>query len=154
MQCVITCAWHRCGPLGVLAALPIRSASQNARDARTHARTVTMSPSAVIHPLHPVRLLRHTCKGLPPWCSTLLPAVRAAVAAAAAATPQAVLTHARTDGLVVYMGKDKFENEELLKYGFPEDVWFHVDDLSSAHVYLRMPLVRADHRRLRLLART
>jgi hypothetical protein len=26
----------------------------------------------------------------------------------------------------------------LIKYGLPEDVWFHVDDLSSAHVYLRM----------------
>jgi len=39
----------------------------------------------------------------------------------------------------VYMGKDKFENEELLKYGFPEDIWFHVDRLSSAHVYLRLP---------------
>lgn len=36
------------------------------------------------------------------------------------------------------MGKDKYENEDLIKYGFPEDVWFHVDDLSSAHVYLRM----------------
>lgn len=23
---------------------------------------------------------------------------------------------------VIYMGKDKYENEELLKYGFPEDV--------------------------------
>lgn len=40
---------------------------------------------------------------------------------------------------VVYMGKDKYENEELLKYGFPEDIWFHVDKLSSAHVYLRLP---------------
>ena len=40
---------------------------------------------------------------------------------------------------VIYMGKDKYENEELMKYGFPEDVWFHVDDLSSAHVYLRRP---------------
>eukprot|EP00406_Dinophysis_acuminata_P042563 CAMPEP_0179309454 /NCGR_PEP_ID=MMETSP0797-20121207/51663_1 /TAXON_ID=47934 /ORGANISM="Dinophysis acuminata, Strain DAEP01" /LENGTH=227 /DNA_ID=CAMNT_0021019165 /DNA_START=1 /DNA_END=683 /DNA_ORIENTATION=+ len=40
---------------------------------------------------------------------------------------------------VVYMGRDKFENEELLKYGFPEDIWFHVDKLSSAHVYLRLP---------------
>lgn len=38
----------------------------------------------------------------------------------------------------IYMGKDKFENEELIKYGHPEDVWFHVDDLSSAHVYLRL----------------
>lgn len=38
----------------------------------------------------------------------------------------------------LYMGKDKYENEELIKYGWPEDVWFHVDDLSSAHVYLRM----------------
>lgn len=35
------------------------------------------------------------------------------------------------------MGKDKYENEELIKYGLPEDVWFHVDNLSSAHVYLR-----------------
>ena len=36
------------------------------------------------------------------------------------------------------MGKDKFENEELIKYGFPVDIWFHVDNLSSAHVYLRL----------------
>jgi len=43
------------------------------------------------------------------------------------------------DAYVMYMGKDKFENEELLKYAWPEDVWFHVDDLSSAHVYLRLP---------------
>jgi hypothetical protein len=40
---------------------------------------------------------------------------------------------------MIYMGKDKFENEDLIKYGWPEDVWFHVDDMSSAHVYLRMP---------------
>jgi predicted ribosome quality control (RQC) complex YloA/Tae2 family protein len=37
------------------------------------------------------------------------------------------------------MGKDKFENENLIKFGWPEDVWFHVDKLSSAHVYLRLP---------------
>ncbi|KAF7799419.1 hypothetical protein EIP86_010653 [Pleurotus ostreatoroseus] len=40
---------------------------------------------------------------------------------------------------VVYMGKDKYENEDLIKYAWPQDVWFHVDKLSSAHVYLRMP---------------
>ncbi|KAF9976338.1 Coiled-coil domain-containing protein 25 [Actinomortierella ambigua] len=38
----------------------------------------------------------------------------------------------------VYMGKDKFENEDLIKHGWEEDVWFHVDKLSSAHVYLRL----------------
>ncbi|XP_064267542.1 coiled-coil domain-containing protein 25 isoform X3 [Passer domesticus] len=38
----------------------------------------------------------------------------------------------------IYMGKDKYENEELIKHGWPEDVWFHVDKLSSAHVYLRL----------------
>lgn len=38
----------------------------------------------------------------------------------------------------MYMGKDKYENEDLIKYGQPEDCWFHVDDLSSAHVYLRL----------------
>jgi len=41
---------------------------------------------------------------------------------------------------VIYMGKDKFENEILLEHGFPEDLWFHVDKLSSAHVYLRIPM--------------
>jgi hypothetical protein len=38
----------------------------------------------------------------------------------------------------IYMGRDKYENEGLIKYGLPEDVWFHVDSLSSAHVYLRL----------------
>ena len=37
------------------------------------------------------------------------------------------------------MGKDKFENEDLIKYALPIDVWFHVDNVSSAHVYLRLP---------------
>jgi hypothetical protein len=36
------------------------------------------------------------------------------------------------------VGKDKFENELLIAHGWPEDVWFHVDDLSSAHVYVRL----------------
>ncbi|KAI9010460.1 hypothetical protein CLU79DRAFT_773153 [Phycomyces nitens] len=40
--------------------------------------------------------------------------------------------------VTIYMGRDKFENEDLIKYGFPEDVWFHVDKLSSAHVYVRL----------------
>ena len=39
---------------------------------------------------------------------------------------------------VVYMGRDKYENEELIKYALPHDIWFHVDSMSSAHVYLRM----------------
>ena len=25
--------------------------------------------------------------------------------------------------VLLYMGRDKVENEELIKYGFPEDVW-------------------------------
>jgi hypothetical protein len=37
------------------------------------------------------------------------------------------------------MGKDKYENEELLKWAFNIDIWFHVESLSSAHVYLRLP---------------
>lgn len=38
----------------------------------------------------------------------------------------------------VYVGKDKHENELLIKHGWENDVWFHVDKLSSAHVYLRL----------------
>ncbi|OJJ02493.1 hypothetical protein ASPVEDRAFT_193278 [Aspergillus versicolor CBS 583.65] len=36
----------------------------------------------------------------------------------------------------IYMGKDKFENEDLIKFGLEKD--FHVDNLSSAHVYVRL----------------
>ncbi|RUS21126.1 hypothetical protein BC937DRAFT_93553 [Endogone sp. FLAS-F59071] len=35
--------------------------------------------------------------------------------------------------MVLYFTSD---DEDLIKYGFPED--FHVDKLSSAHVYLRL----------------
>ncbi len=46
----------------------------------------------------------------------------------------------KTDpSILCYMGRDKYENEELIKWGWPEDIWFHVDDHSSAHVYIRMP---------------
>ena len=38
----------------------------------------------------------------------------------------------------LFMGFDKHENEELIRWGFEEDVWFHVDKVSSAHVYLRL----------------
>ncbi|XP_047945864.1 coiled-coil domain-containing protein 25-like [Salvia hispanica] len=39
----------------------------------------------------------------------------------------------------IFMGLDKYENEDLIKFGFPQDIWFHVDKMSSAHVYLRLP---------------
>jgi len=48
-------------------------------------------------------------------------------------------SNAMEPSVTVYMGKDKVENEDLIKYAWPQDVWFHVDKLSSAHVYLRMP---------------
>ncbi|KAK9742142.1 hypothetical protein RND81_03G151200 [Saponaria officinalis] len=38
----------------------------------------------------------------------------------------------------IFMGLDKYENEDLIKYGLPEDIWFHVDKMSSAHVYVRL----------------
>ncbi|CAK0750401.1 hypothetical protein CVIRNUC_001988 [Coccomyxa viridis] len=47
--------------------------------------------------------------------------------------------NAATRDYLIYMGIDKFENETLLQHALPLDVWFHVDDLSSAHVYLRLP---------------
>ncbi|XP_073994966.1 coiled-coil domain-containing protein 25 [Rhodnius prolixus] len=40
--------------------------------------------------------------------------------------------------VTLFMGFDKYENEDLIKWGWPEDVWFHVDKVSSAHVYLRL----------------
>ncbi|XP_050717022.1 coiled-coil domain-containing protein 25-like [Eriocheir sinensis] len=40
--------------------------------------------------------------------------------------------------VTLFMGNDKYENEDLIKWGWEEDVWFHVDKVSSAHVYLRL----------------
>ncbi|XVF09257.1 hypothetical protein REPUB_Repub07fG0076900 [Reevesia pubescens] len=36
------------------------------------------------------------------------------------------------------MGLNKFENEKLIKYSFPKDIWFHVDKMSSTQVYVRL----------------
>ena len=44
----------------------------------------------------------------------------------------------RCGNYTIYMGKDQYENDDLIKYGLDTDCWFHVDDLSSAHVYLRL----------------
>ncbi|KAF1760956.1 hypothetical protein GCK72_009209 [Caenorhabditis remanei] len=43
---------------------------------------------------------------------------------------------------LIYMGQHQEENEKLLKEEGKEnsdDLWFHVDGMSSAHVYLQMP---------------
>lgn len=37
-----------------------------------------------------------------------------------------------------------FLDEDLIKWGWPEDVWFHVNKVSSAHVYLRLRPVSFD----------
>lgn len=36
----------------------------------------------------------------------------------------------------IYMGKDKIENDPLIKHSNPRNLWFHVDKHSSAHLYL------------------
>jgi hypothetical protein len=53
----------------------------------------------------------------------------------------------KNESYKVYCGLDKFENETLIKYSWPVDVWFvfiflkkrfHADKHSSAHYYLRL----------------
>lgn len=44
-----------------------------------------------------------------------------------------VLFFTASDGHVMYMGRDKYENEDLIKYGLPEDLWFHVRILKQLH---------------------
>jgi hypothetical protein len=63
--------------------------------------------------------------------------VEAAPEAAEAAAEERALS---LSDCVVYMGADKYENEGLIEWGHWTDIWFHVDKLSSAHVYLRCPL--------------
>ena len=44
----------------------------------------------------------------------------------------------RAEDITCYVGRDKHENEYLIRYGWPGDVWFHVEGISSAHVYFRI----------------
>lgn len=44
----------------------------------------------------------------------------------------------RSSDIICYVGRDKHENEYLIQYGWPGDIWFHVEGLSSAHVYFRV----------------
>nr|XP_014698796.2 coiled-coil domain-containing protein 25 isoform X5 [Equus asinus] len=69
-----------------------------------------------------------------------VPALWSPCAAAAAGIMVFYFTSSsvNSSAYTIYMGKDKYENEDLIKYGWPEDIWFHVDRLSSAHVYLRL----------------
>ncbi|RLV96696.1 Coiled-coil domain-containing protein 25 [Spathaspora sp. JA1] len=39
---------------------------------------------------------------------------------------------------VIYMGRDKIENDPLIKHSHPKNIWFHVDNYSSAHLYLQL----------------
>lgn len=39
---------------------------------------------------------------------------------------------------VIYMGKDKFENDPLIRKSHPKNLWFHVDNHLSAHLYLQL----------------
>ncbi|ODV77314.1 DUF814-domain-containing protein [Suhomyces tanzawaensis NRRL Y-17324] len=38
----------------------------------------------------------------------------------------------------IYMGRDKVENDPLIKHSHPKNIWFHVDNYSSAHLYLQL----------------
>lgn len=44
------------------------------------------------------------------------------------------------DPYQLIMGKDKFENDALIKWGYKElnYIWFHADKYSSGHVYLKL----------------
>ena len=37
--------------------------------------------------------------------------------------------------VTLFMGLDKHENEELIKWGWPEDVWFHVDKVTFQAIH-------------------
>lgn len=47
------------------------------------------------------------------------------------------------DFILIQLNMVCVADEDLIKWGWPEDVWFHVDKVSSAHVYLRLQPVKS-----------
>lgn len=37
----------------------------------------------------------------------------------------------------ILIGKNKFENQELIKNSYSNDIWFHLNDYSSCHIVLK-----------------
>lgn len=46
------------------------------------------------------------------------------IIAARLAFPTLVVLRVSAEGHTIYMGKDKFENEDLIRHGFLEDIWY------------------------------
>lgn len=68
---------------------------------------------------------------------------RRVVTCASRDTPMVFFFTAKVDDLVstdhtIYMGRDKVENDPLIKKSHPSNIWFHVDKHSSAHIYLQL----------------
>ncbi|KAF7324180.1 NFACT-R-1 domain-containing protein [Mycena kentingensis (nom. inval.)] len=97
--------------------------------------------------------ISHATLLLPRWCCSSHPQARLS---ASHNTLWLTAGTAYDPPITIYMGKDKVESqlasyhpsgdpsssqtdEELIKYALATDIWFHVDKLSSAHVYLRLP---------------
>lgn len=37
---------------------------------------------------------------------------------------------------IIYIGKNALGNEQIIKHSHPESLWFHFDNISSAHIIL------------------
>lgn len=37
----------------------------------------------------------------------------------------------------ILIGKNKYENEEIIKSSYLNDIWFHLDDYTSSHIILK-----------------
>lgn len=37
----------------------------------------------------------------------------------------------------VVVGKDRYENSEMIKNSYPEDLWFHLENISGPHIILQ-----------------
>lgn len=42
------------------------------------------------------------------------------------------------DNYQIFIGKNKHENDDLIKSSSPNDIWFHLEDYSSPHVVVKL----------------
>ncbi len=43
-----------------------------------------------------------------------------------------------SDDYIIYIGKDKYENWQLIDQAFDEDYWFHLNEYPSCHIILHI----------------
>lgn len=55
--------------------------------------------------------------------------------------------------ITFYIGRNKLENDQVINMGAPDDIWFHINEVSSCHVVASIPNDIVTHKERRYIVK-